>query len=110
MFPAVKALNRKNFECPKVEDSDGKLITNPNSKIAIIRVNTVHLEPETAEPTNNKIRNKVKFQPVQGQKKSPGADQIYPELLQYSTLSLDQTIVTINCHCAIIMAYVRLMS
>ena len=30
MFSAVKALNRGKFENPKVEDSEGKLITNPN--------------------------------------------------------------------------------
>ena len=30
MFSAVKALNRGKFENPKVEDSEGKLMTNPN--------------------------------------------------------------------------------
>ena len=30
MFSAVKALNREKIENPKVEDSEGKLITNPN--------------------------------------------------------------------------------
>ena len=37
MFPEVKTLNRKNFECPKVEDSGGNLITNPNG---ILRTGT----------------------------------------------------------------------
>ena len=30
MFSAIKALNRETFENPKVEDSEDKLITNPN--------------------------------------------------------------------------------
>ena len=55
IFSAVKALNREKFENPKVEDSEGKLITNPNE---ILKTVANHLK------TSSKLLTHQKYHPL----------------------------------------------
>ncbi|GFS26260.1 hypothetical protein ElyMa_001712000 [Elysia marginata] len=57
MFSAVKALNPKTFENPKVEDSEGKLITNLNDILLTV-----------ADHFKNKLRDEslTDIKPFQG--------------------------------------------
>ena len=77
MFSAAKALNREKFENPKVEDSEGKLITNPNEILKTVAnhfenkfkdINTPEIPSFIGKPkpliiyTNNTGGNKEKSQ------------------------------------------------
>ena len=108
MFSAIKALNRETFENPKVEDSEGKLITNPNE---ILKTVANHFENNFKDINTPEIPSFIgKSKPLNHRKtqaeirknlnrfknnKAPGEVLIYPELLKYSTPLLDQTIANI---------------
>ena len=91
MFSAVKALNRGKLKNPKVEDSEGKLITNPNE---ILKTVANHFEnkftPEIPsfirkpKPLNHPITQaEIRKNLNRLKNKAPGEDQIYRELLKY---------------------------
>ena len=102
------ALNRGKFENPKVEDSEGKLITNPNE---ILKTVANHFENKFKDITTPEIPSFIgKPKPLNHpitqaeirknlnrlkNNKAPGEDQIYPEQLKYSTPLLGQTIANI---------------
>ena len=110
MFNAVKALNTRAFENPKVEDSNGKLITNPNEILTTVANHfkckfkdetspTISPFQGTPRPLNQPISAaeiRTSFNSLRNNK-APGDDQLNPELLKHGTSLLDEVIAnTIN--------------
>ena len=108
MFKATKLLNKKRYENPKIEDSNGKLVTNPDEMLEVI---TSHFEEKFHDSDQGRIPNFIGDpRPLQkpisarevreafnalNNNKAPGEDGIYSELLKYGTPELDQAIANV---------------
>ncbi|GFR72839.1 RNA-directed DNA polymerase from mobile element jockey [Elysia marginata] len=108
MFQAVKALNRKRFENPKVHDNDGKQVSNPsqiqliiaNHKKSKFRDDNIHdIEPYFGQPRKLKspITEKEVRASINNLKKgrAPGSDNISGEFLKFAPHLIDNKIAEI---------------
>ena len=105
MFKAVKVLNRKKFENPKVEDTEGKFVTNPNDIHQLItghfkskfrNEELTDIEPFSGQPralsspiTNFEVRNSINRL---NNGKAAGEDEICNEYLKYAPGQTDDKI------------------
>ena len=96
MYRAVKTMNRKKFENPKVQDEDGKLAATPNEILDITTKffkskfrdeQTDDIEPFEGPPrrlekelTPEEIKNSLK---MLNNNRAAGGDEIVGELLKY---------------------------
>ncbi|GFR89606.1 very-long-chain enoyl-CoA reductase [Elysia marginata] len=110
MFSVVKALNPKTFENPKVEDIEGKLITNPNDilltvadhfKNKLYDESLTDINPFQGKPRPlNKPISLAKLRKslnMLKNNKAAGDNQINSELLKYAPPLLDKSIAdTLN--------------
>ncbi|GFR71806.1 very-long-chain enoyl-CoA reductase [Elysia marginata] len=110
MFSAVKALNPKTFENPKVEDNEGKLITNPNDILLTVAVHFINKLRDESLTDINPFQGKPRplSKPISKAElrkslnrlknnKAAGDDQINSELLKYAPPLLDKTVAdTLN--------------
>ena len=102
MFKATKILNQKTFENPQIEDTDEKLVTNPDDILDIVSAHfkgkffdeqVAGIEPFLGDPRalNNPISPaevRKSFNSLSNNK-SPGEDGIHAELLKHGTSLLD---------------------
>ncbi|GFS13188.1 LINE-1 reverse transcriptase, partial [Elysia marginata] len=106
MFQAVKALNRKRFENPKVHDNDGKKVSNPSQIQLIIanhfkfRDDNIHnIEPYFGQPRklNSPITEKEVRASINSMNngRAPGSDNISGEFLKFAPHLIDNKIAKI---------------
>ncbi|GFS06221.1 LINE-1 retrotransposable element ORF2 protein [Elysia marginata] len=108
MFQAVKALNRKRFENPKVHDNDGKQVSNPSQIQLIIanhfkskfRDDNIHdIEPYLGQP--RKLKSPITEKEVRASinnlnnGRAPGSDNISGEFLKFAPHLIDNKIAKI---------------
>ncbi|GFR87168.1 very-long-chain enoyl-CoA reductase [Elysia marginata] len=108
MFQAVKALNRKRFENPKVHDFDGKQVSNPSQIQLIIanhfkskfRDDNIHdIEPYFGQP--RKLKSSITEKEVRASINNlnsglaPGSDNISGEFLKFAPHLIDNKIAKI---------------
>ena len=105
MYKAVKTLNRKKFENPKVEDETGKLAATPNEILEITtkffkskfrEEQTQDIEPFEGQP--RRLQRKITSKEIEDSFKSlnnnraAGGDDIVGELLKYGSKELSPEI------------------
>ncbi|GFS10669.1 LINE-1 retrotransposable element ORF2 protein [Elysia marginata] len=103
MFKAVKLLNQKQYENPKVEDNCGKLVTNPNDVLTIVaayfksKLQNVRIENIDAFQGPPKALDKPitagevrKSLDRLKNNRASGQDGTSAELLKYGTKALDE--------------------
>ncbi|GFS06482.1 RxLR effector candidate protein [Elysia marginata] len=104
MFQAVKALNRKRYENPKVHDNDGKQVSNPSQIQPIIanqfRDDKIHgIEPYFGQP--RKLKSPITEKEVRASinnlnnGRAPGSDNINGEFLKFVPHLIDNKIAKI---------------
>ncbi|GFR64481.1 very-long-chain enoyl-CoA reductase [Elysia marginata] len=108
MFKAVKLLNQKQYENPKVEDNSGKLVINPNDVLTIVaeyfksKFQNVSIENIDAFQGPPKALDKPITAGEVGKSldrlknsRASGQDGISAELLKYGTKALDEQLAII---------------
>ncbi|GFS04552.1 very-long-chain enoyl-CoA reductase [Elysia marginata] len=108
MFQAVKALNRKRSENPKVHDNDGKQVSNPNQIQLIIanhfkskfRDDNIHdIEPYFGQP--RKLKSPITEKEVRASinnlnnGRAPGSDNTSGEFLKFAPHLIENKIAKI---------------
>ncbi|GFS17897.1 LINE-1 reverse transcriptase homolog [Elysia marginata] len=108
MFQAVKALNRKRFENPKVHDNDGKQVSNPSQIQLIIanhfkskfRDDNIHdVEPYFGQP--RKLKSPITEKEVRASNNNlnngrvQGSDNVSGEFLKFAPHLTDNKIAKI---------------
>ena len=108
MFNAVKLLEAKPFENPKIHDSSGKFVSNPNKILDIVtnhfeskfnKQDETNIPPFIGHPkpleypiTTDEVKNSFKSL---SNNRAPGEDGIPGELLKYGPFMLDHTVANI---------------
>ena len=108
MYKAVKVLNKKSFENPKVEDSSGKQVLNPDESLKIISnhfkekfvdenaapITAFEGEPRPLQKPITPREVRAGFNSLSNNR-APGEDEICGELLKYGPPSLDEHVTDI---------------